>query len=985
MKWLQIIKLLFIVTVVTISSPEILANSKSVLETEPNLSQKISKSNFIKSNKLNILKIDSNINKQKPLTRYRNDFPTVIAVIPEGSTIKIFVVIAGTVVAAFFGIPLIVLIEQDEVGIVYKKFGRSIPDNRQIALNGEMGIQVDTLNPGRHFLFPFWMYIVDEKKAIQIGKDKIGLVEAKDGKSLPSGKMFGDAVECNDFQNGCEFINQGGQRGQQLAILRNGIYRINTYLFEVKESPITHICENEIGLVEAKDGQPLPPGANFGRVVECSNFEDAQSFINNGGYRGKQLKILTAGQYAINTKLFEIKKVAPIKIEGDEVGLVEAKDGQPLPPGANFGRVVECNYFQDAEAFINNGGQRGKQLAILPPGSYDINTELFKVCNVPLIKIPLGEIGLVIAQNGTSKLPVQILSKTVDSKNFQDADAFMKNGGQKGKQRAILTSGTYRINTELFTVITSKNAKEYGMKPEALKVYTVESDKIGIATTLDGKSLLNGNIAAPIIDGHNKFQDVQNFIDAGGYRGLQEEILEEGSWNLNPWFVKVEEVPLTSIKAGTVGVVISNIGHNVEQNDKQTTDESEFNIVSRGYKGIEDIPLEAGKYPINTRVKNIVIVPTHEITLDWTDRNKQATDYDSNLKTLELRSKDGFIFKLEVTQVINIASKNAPKMISRVGSPMTNNFYQVGEKLGIYNQASDDAVKYSSIQNLVARVLEPMVGSYFRNAAQEFDALDFLQKRDQIQEGAMEHIKSALNAYGVQAVGTFINEIDLPDELEKPIKAQKIIEIESATLEKERKKEKKLQEFITEQKITESQPELLEAEYNTKIVEENAKAEERKAEAKTKAQKLKNDEDLRRQKIEVQIQREVVEIDIWKQREKAKIDAETQKLEKQLELEVFKETLKTLSPELYTKIETDKRWAEAFSQFKFTAPTTLITGGSGNNSSGLEALYSGEFQTMFLQMLQDRLSKKRSNNLHPDNLNSENLIDASLDQIEGSN
>ena len=901
----------------------------------------------------------------------------------------IFLVVGGVIAGLLLFKPRIVRVRRDEVGIVSKKFGRPLPSNRQIAANGEMGIQIGVLNPGRHYLFPSWMYKVVTEKAIQIDTDEIGIVKAKDGASLPPGKMFGKMVECSDFQNGRAFIKNGGQRGNQLAILRNGIYRINSKLFTVDINAITHIHEYEIGLVEAKDGRPLPSGTTFGNAVECSNFEDAQAFISNGGSRGKQLQVLTAGKYAINTELFRIQRVDPVTIGADEVGLVEAKEGESLPLGQNFGKVVECNNFQDAQAFISNGGQKGKQLAIIPPGVYDINTELFEVHNVPAVNIPSGEIGLVLAQDGAARSAKQILSKTVDSNNFQDAQAFINNGGQKGKQRAILTSGTYRINTELFTVITTQNAKKHGIKPEKLKVYTVKSDKIGVVTTFDGKSLLNGNIAAPIVGGHNKFQDAQEFIDAGGYRGLQEEILEEGSWNLNPWFVRVEQISLTNIKAGTVGVVISNIGKEVEHEDGKR-DRSEFNITPKGYKGIEKTPLEAGKHPINTRVKSIEIVPAHEITLDWTSKDKPATNYDSNLKTLMLRSKDGFSFQLAVTQVINIASDDAPKMISRVGSPTVNKFVQAMEKIESISQFSEDAVKYSSIQNLVTRVLEPMIGNYFRNSAQDYDALDFLEQRNEIQEAATEHIKAALNAYGVQAVGTFINEVDLPDELEERLRAQKIAKVERERLIEELETEKERQRLIEQQQLTGSQAELVKAECDRKIAELEAQILERKAIAQTKVEQLKNDEKTRalkaRYDVEAARERLMMQLGIDKLEQEAQIEATRQELEKKLELTVFQETLNILSPELYVKIETDKRWAEAFSQFKFTAPQTLING-SGSSNGGLNALYSGEFQMELLEMMTNRLSargfkKLQSDRSQPELLNPENSIDASLDETE---
>ena len=130
-------------------------------------------------------------------------------------------------------------------------------------------------------------------------------------------------------------------------------------------------------------------------------------------------------------------------------------------------------------------------------------------------------------------------------------NAFLEKGGEKGRQIEILTAGNYRINTGLFTVITSANAAEHGMSPRDLRVYKVEAGKIGIITTFDGSSP-QGLIAAPPVQGHDGFQDGQAFIDAKGHRGLQEEVISAGACNLNPWFVQVEQVELTDIAVGTV-------------------------------------------------------------------------------------------------------------------------------------------------------------------------------------------------------------------------------------------------------------------------------------------------------------------------------------------------------------------------------------------------------------------------------------------------
>src|SRR5204862_2645457 len=108
--------------------------------------------------------------------------------------------------------------------------------------------------------------------------------------------------------------------------------------------------------------------------------------------------------------------------------------------------------------------------------------------------------------------------------NFQDARKFLANGGEKGRQLGILTAGTYRINRALFTVISSATAAEHGMSQAQLELHRVASDMVGIVTTLDGKSIESGEIAGPVIAGHDNFQNAQLFLDGAGRRRLQEQI-----------------------------------------------------------------------------------------------------------------------------------------------------------------------------------------------------------------------------------------------------------------------------------------------------------------------------------------------------------------------------------------------------------------------------------------------------------------------------
>ncbi|NMF62393.1 hypothetical protein DP113_18860 [Brasilonema octagenarum UFV-E1] len=544
------------------------------------------------------------------------------------------------------------------------------------------------------------------------------------------------------------------------------------------------IANDEVGIVIKKFNlNPFSPKLPAGQLIAFK--EEA----------GPQAKILTPGSHwGYFPWMYTIRKEKPIKVYSDAIGLVVAKDGASMSPGQLFGRVVECNNFQDAGAFIENGGHKGKQLAILTTGTYRINTELFHIYKKPVINIPPGEIGLIVAEDGAPMPPEQLLGKVVDCHNFQDASKFIENGGQKGRQLAILTAGTYWINTDLFTVITAANATQYGLKPENLQVYTVEAGKIGIVTTYDGISIESDEIAGSPVADHGNFQNGQKFLDGGGRKGLQQEVLPPGSWNLNPWFAKVEQVELTDVPVGTVGVIISHVGK---------PPENKAGVVERGCKGVWNTPLPPGKHVINTKVMNVEIVPTLPIALDWSNKKKPPTNYDANLHAIQLRSKDGFCFDIEVTQVIRVAEENAPTMIYRVG----NNVGGSGS---------------NSIKALIVKVLQPAVSNYFCNSAQNSEALDFLDKRSDQQRQAKDYIKSALSDFAVEAVDTLIGEIDLPEQLEKILTDRKIAQEMRITIQAERETEKELQNLEYEKAVTKKQADLVKAQEDVKIAELNA-------------------------------------------------------------------------------------------------------------------------------------------------------------------
>src|SRR6478672_8581827 len=89
----------------------------------------------------------------------------------------------------------VVIITQNSIGIVNKKFvlvgsNRALPDGRIVALNGEAGVQADTLAPGLHWGYWPWQYEVEVEEFTTIPEGKIGIVESRDGEPLVAGRVL---------------------------------------------------------------------------------------------------------------------------------------------------------------------------------------------------------------------------------------------------------------------------------------------------------------------------------------------------------------------------------------------------------------------------------------------------------------------------------------------------------------------------------------------------------------------------------------------------------------------------------------------------------------------------------------------------------------------------------------------------------------------------------------------------------------------------
>jgi len=238
-------------------------------------------------------------------------------------------------------------------------------------------------------------------------------------------------------------------------------------------------------------------------------------------------------------------------IPNNRVGLIEKRFGM---------RSVKSG-------LIALSGEAGFQPQILRGGLHYLMPVQYVVHIAPLVTITQGKIGYIFARDGKPLEPAQVLASNVTAQDFQDVTAFLQSGGQRGPQRRIMREGTYAINLVQFVVITEERVyslplsredndviirmaevikERSGFRPVVIKD---TDDMIGIVTVHDGPSLGQGEIIAKVVGDdpalaetyHNKFQDADHFLAAGGHRGRQLQVLVEGTYYVNRLFATVDD------------------------------------------------------------------------------------------------------------------------------------------------------------------------------------------------------------------------------------------------------------------------------------------------------------------------------------------------------------------------------------------------------------------------------------------------------------
>jgi hypothetical protein len=160
--------------------------------------------------------------------------------------------------------------------------------------------------------------------------------------------------------------------------------------------------------------------------------------IATKGEVGVQADILMPGLYWRIPIIWKIERMPVTKIKPGSLGVVESIEGKPIPTGRLLADEVACNSFQDAQAFLNNGGCKGPQVDTLRPGTYRINTKVFRIQEVPATEVGREQVGVAIALDGIP-LPSGFNvapEPTGDHKHFQDGQAFIRGSAARSWRRS---------------------------------------------------------------------------------------------------------------------------------------------------------------------------------------------------------------------------------------------------------------------------------------------------------------------------------------------------------------------------------------------------------------------------------------------------------------------------------------------------------------------------------------------------------------------
>jgi len=175
------------------------------------------------------------------------------------------------------------------------------------------------------------------------------------------------------------------------------------------------------------------------------------------GENGVQADVLPPGwHFWVFPIVHSVKTVPLVEIKSGEVGIIETIDGVPMEQGQLFAdewKPEEVQQMLDARYFLSTGqGRKGKQITVLTPGKYRLNTELYRIKMVPATEVANGEVAVLKANFGKpATVRVEGVSEP-GAPEGEDRPLMLAGPGEMGIRAEVLGPGKYPLNTDAYTV-----------------------------------------------------------------------------------------------------------------------------------------------------------------------------------------------------------------------------------------------------------------------------------------------------------------------------------------------------------------------------------------------------------------------------------------------------------------------------------------------------------------------------------------------------
>ena len=367
------------------------------------------------------------------------------------------------------------------------------------------------------------------------------------------------------------------------------------------------------------------------------------------------------------------------------------------------------------------------------------------------------------------------------------------------------------------------------------RVISVPSGQVGFVTARDGQPLPENEMFAPVWLSAQEMLNPVTFFAKGGRRGPQTTILTPGTYRYNTALHEVTAIPALQVMAGTVVVIKSNSGLRWTSADGKGDLVNGVPLVPRDHIGVWAEPLTPGGYYLNTNAYVPTVVKTTQRTYTYQMGSTSTTNASRAGKaaaggnddwSVSVRSKDGFSFPVDVRVACAVEAKNAPYLVALLGNP---------------DAVVQDEQEDEKLEVLEARVILPAVRAIFRNVAETMNALEFVNRRSEIEALATQRITVELARYRVTCDGLYVGNVhlDASEAGRKLIMTQTEREVavnQQKLFDQQRQAEVSRAQFVRAQEEAEQQRQLAAAEYKVKVEGENAKSQVARAKGEAESQ-----------------------------------------------------------------------------------------------------------------------------------------------------